>query len=176
MIMFIMYEKCDNEEVTFEDDYYTVHADVYTYELNHNGNYLFYNGKTDVVKNMKVQIHKSIVDTDEYRSSDNYYCHNPVKNIRCLVSKDLVNLIRRVYPSGEEKPEEESEDNVNHPDHYTKGNIECIDVLVQMSNQGFDYRIINAVKYLWRYPYKNGHEDIQKAVWYLNHFLKEKDE
>jgi hypothetical protein len=65
-------------------------------------------------------------------------------------------------------------DLVNHPKHYTQGNIECIDVLVQMSNQGLDYRVINAMKYLWRYKEKNGDQDIEKAVWYLNHFLDEK--
>lgn len=67
------------------------------------------------------------------------------------------------------------DDAVNHPPHYTQGDIECIDVLVQMSNQGLDYRVINAMKYLWRYREKNGKEDIQKAIWYLNHFVNNKD-
>lgn len=67
-------------------------------------------------------------------------------------------------------------DPVNHPDHY-KGNascnncghsIECIDITRTM-----DFRLGNAVKYIWRHGQKNGLEDLEKAAWYLNHLIKE---
>jgi hypothetical protein len=30
----------------------------------------------------------------------------------------------------------------------------------------------NVLKYLWRHEYKNGLEDIDKAIWYLNRLRK----
>lgn len=63
-------------------------------------------------------------------------------------------------------------DNVNHPIHYTSSHaqcsgcdqaIECIDVTRHMS-----FNIGNAIKYLWRYKLKNGAEDLEKAIWYIN--------
>lgn len=65
-------------------------------------------------------------------------------------------------------------DNVNHPPHYTQqGPIECIDVLEQLSRNGCDFRVLLAMKYLWRYPHKGGLEDIGKAIWYLNRFYQD---
>ncbi len=65
-------------------------------------------------------------------------------------------------------------DNVEHPQHYTSGNIECIDAMIE--TQGVEavknFCICNAFKYLWRHNKKNGVEDVKKAVWYLNKFLE----
>lgn len=69
-------------------------------------------------------------------------------------------------------------DNVNHPPHYTQGNIEAIDAMI--SAFGVDavktYCHINAFKYLWRSDHKNGKEDIEKAMWYLRKYLKLSEE
>ena len=71
-------------------------------------------------------------------------------------------------------------DSVNHPDHYTVGDIECIDAIkASMSEEAFrGYLKGTAMKYLWRYRYKNGVEDLKKAQWYLNELIDEleKDE
>lgn len=62
-------------------------------------------------------------------------------------------------------------DNVNHPKHYD-GNcsIECIDNmrLIFGNQRVTDFCIVNAYKYLSRYKYKNGNEDLKKAKWYLD--------
>lgn len=61
-------------------------------------------------------------------------------------------------------------DNVNHPSHYTQGGIECIDALEAATTglEGIEaVCTANAIKYLWRWKYKNGVEDIDKAIWYL---------
>lgn len=61
-------------------------------------------------------------------------------------------------------------DNVNHPSHYTQGGIECIDALEAATTglEGIEaVCTANAIKYLWRWKYKNGVEDINKAIWYL---------
>lgn len=62
-----------------------------------------------------------------------------------------------------------NDDKVNHPSHYTKGGIECIEAIQSsMSDEGFKgYLKGNFMKYIWRYEHKNGKEDLEKANWYL---------
>lgn len=67
--------------------------------------------------------------------------------------------------------ENKESDAVNHPSHYTDGDIECIDAIrASMSPDEFKgYLKGNVIKYLWRYRLKGREkEDIQKASWYLN--------
>ena len=67
-------------------------------------------------------------------------------------------------------------DPVNHPGHYTSGEIECIDALkASMSHAEFcGFLKGNAMKYLWRYD-KNGKatEDLGKSRWYLDRLWAE---
>ena len=72
--------------------------------------------------------------------------------------------------------EEESKQMVEEPPHYNKGNIECIEAIQEsMSLQEFKgYLKGNAMKYLWRYTYKNKpKEDLEKAQWYLERLIEE---
>ncbi|MGZ9477027.1 DUF3310 domain-containing protein [Staphylococcus epidermidis] len=70
-----------------------------------------------------------------------------------------------------EEPQKTLDDKVNHPTHYTYGNIEIIDFIEQVTK---DYKpelafaIGNAIKYISRANRKNGKEDLDKARWYLN--------
>lgn len=67
-------------------------------------------------------------------------------------------------------------DVVNHPKHYTKGGVECIEAIkASMSPESFEgYLKGNALKYLWRYRLKGKPvEDLEKAKWYLNRLHKE---
>ncbi len=64
----------------------------------------------------------------------------------------------------------EKNDPVNHPSHYTSGEIECIDAIrASMTHEAFcGFLKGNVIKYLWRYQLKVNHvEDLQKADWYL---------
>ena len=59
-----------------------------------------------------------------------------------------------------------TEDNVNHPPHYTVGGIETIDFIEAKS---LGYNLGNVIKYVTRADYKgNKLEDLKKALWYLN--------
>lgn len=63
-------------------------------------------------------------------------------------------------------------DVVNHPSHYTDGGIETIDFI---DAKGLSYCLGNAVKYISRAGKKDPSktiEDLQKAVWYLEHEIK----
>ena len=61
---------------------------------------------------------------------------------------------------------------VTHPSHYTQGNIECIDAMVSAFGKEAtaNFCHLNAFKYLWRTEHKNGLQDIDKAIWYLNKY------
>lgn len=67
-------------------------------------------------------------------------------------------------------------DVVNHPSHYTKGRIECIDAIdsATTGKSGIEaVCVANVIKYLFRYEEKNGLEDVKKAKWYLNKLISE---
>ena len=67
------------------------------------------------------------------------------------------------------------EDMVNHPPHYNQHGVECIDAIKATTGDNFkDYLKGNIMKYLWRYRYKNGVEDLKKAKWYLEKMIEEK--
>ena len=66
-------------------------------------------------------------------------------------------------------------DLINHPPHYNKGGIECIDAIEAMlTHEEFvGYLRGNSLKYRWRFRYKNGIQDLEKAEWYENRLLEE---
>ena len=67
----------------------------------------------------------------------------------------------------------DNKDMVNSPEHNNKAGIETIDALEAMLTNGFDYYLQgNIIKYIWRYRYKNGVEDLKKAQWYLNKLIE----
>lgn len=70
-------------------------------------------------------------------------------------------------------------DAVNHPAHYTDGQIEVIDFI---EDKGFIEGFCkgNAIKYISRAGKKHSNgvsdidkeiQDLEKAVWYLNHYI-----
>ncbi len=65
-------------------------------------------------------------------------------------------------------------DPVNHPDHYTSGKKEFLDIAKDfLSNEQFKGALIfNIFKYLFRYERKNGIEDLLKAEFYLKRLIK----
>ena len=67
-------------------------------------------------------------------------------------------------------------DNVNFPSHYTKSEIECIDAIKSALGEGYEYYLQgNIIKYIVRYKYKNGLEDLYKARKYLELLINEKE-
>nr|DAR14414.1 MAG TPA: nucelotide kinase [Caudoviricetes sp.] len=53
-------------------------------------------------------------------------------------------------------------DNINNPKHYRQHAHECIEFTMHMN-----FNLGNAFKYIWRHKEKNGREDLEKAIWYL---------
>ena len=72
------------------------------------------------------------------------------------------------------KMKAQEEDMVNSPPHYNKAGVECIEAIRAATGDGYEYYLQgNIMKYLWRYRYKNGTEDLKKAQWYLDKLLEE---
>lgn len=67
-------------------------------------------------------------------------------------------------------------DEVNHPKHYNSYSFEVVDVIDEVvPNYPANYsgHIQNAIKYIFRAPFKGTlKEDLEKAVWYLNHAIE----
>ncbi|MDS3951555.1 DUF3310 domain-containing protein [Staphylococcus epidermidis] len=81
------------------------------------------------------------------------------------------NYVFYSLPDENEETKKTLDDKVNHPSHYTYGDIEVINFIEQVTK---DYKpelafaIGNAIKYISRANRKNGKEDLDKARWYLN--------
>lgn len=62
---------------------------------------------------------------------------------------------------------------VNHPDHYQDCSLECIEnMIIAFGSENVSvWCCITTYKYLSRYSFKNGFEDLKKAEWYLNKCL-----
>ena len=68
------------------------------------------------------------------------------------------------------------DDMVNSPPHYNQAGVECIDAIRAATDEGYEYYLQgNIIKYLWRYRYKNGVEDLKKAQWYLEKLIEERN-
>jgi hypothetical protein len=67
-------------------------------------------------------------------------------------------------------------DYINKPLHYNIAPLECIDAMEAMVAHAdvhphASYCWQNSFKYLWRWPYKNGVEDLKKARWYIDRLI-----
>jgi hypothetical protein len=72
----------------------------------------------------------------------------------------------------------DAQDNVNSPSHYGQGEIEAIDYIKDTltEEEWIGYLRGNISKYLHRWRYKNGLEDLKKAQWYLNRLTNSMEE
>lgn len=69
-------------------------------------------------------------------------------------------------------------DMVNHPPHYTRGEIECIDAIkAALGREGFlAYLRGQVIKYIWRAGQKGAaSECLAKARWYLDREIAERE-
>ena len=65
-------------------------------------------------------------------------------------------------------------DNVNNPEHYASGKIECIDA-IESALTPEEFRGFlkgNVMKYIWRERKKSGVESLRKAEWYQKRLIK----
>lgn len=58
-------------------------------------------------------------------------------------------------------------DMINHPPHYRAYGVECVDVIERLPTA-----MGSAIGYIWRFPFKNGQEDLNKALWWIQRALE----
>ncbi len=106
------------------------------------------------------------------RSKDYFWSdHFAKREERMLKMKKLEERMEKSDPAKGEVVEVPP-DQVNHPPHYNKGAIECIDAIeaatAHLTNGYLAYCIGNVIKYVWRFSYKGQpKQDLEKAAWYL---------
>ena len=101
---------------------------------------------------------------DRYHDNRGY----DIKDAECTLVKPLPEV-----PEGnfEWTPEP---DPVNAPSHYRVAEIEAIDYISGQLGSGVkNYLEGNILKYMHRWRYKNGVEDLRKARWYLDKLIFE---
>lgn len=67
-------------------------------------------------------------------------------------------------------------DPVNHPAHYNRGAVECIEAIMAAVTglpAAEAWLAGQIIKYVWRYKWKNGAEDLRKAMFYLDRLIME---
>ena len=70
----------------------------------------------------------------------------------------------------QDTPKPKTPDDVNHPEHYTLGQIEVYDFI---SAWELSFAEGNVVKYTVRAPYKGSRlKDLKKARWYIDQLIK----
>ena len=57
---------------------------------------------------------------------------------------------------------------IDHPEHYTKGH-ETSEYIISW---GMDFLEGNVIKYVTRYKFKHGIDDLKKAEWYLKRLIE----
>lgn len=96
--------------------------------------------------------------------------------------EDLMDWLKEAEKTQDIQPlvniDEAAHDAVNHPNHYCKGGIECINVIrAIMSPEQFQgYCIGNVTKYVFRWQDKDGLQDLKKAAVYLNWAIEAAEE
>lgn len=79
------------------------------------------------------------------------------------------------HVKGDPKEVPYAPDPVNSPPHYRVGEMEAIDYIYQqLGAEGIKtYLEGNILKYMHRWRFKNGVEDLRKARWYLDKLIYE---
>lgn len=62
---------------------------------------------------------------------------------------------------------EPDKEKINHPKHYNMG----IETTSYIESWNMNFIEGNIIKYVSRYKYKNGSEDLKKARWYLDRLI-----
>ena len=124
---------------------------------------------------------KPLVPRENVKATTTLYAKAPIsaeeleKQLKALLPQKLALEPLPKEDRAIKMPESSKSDNVNRPKHYCKGGLECIQVIkAQLTpEQNIGYLYGNVLKYMWRWPEKNGIEDLRKAKHYLEWLIEE---
>ena len=128
------------------------------------------------LKDMKEKQEESSVQSEKIKETTTLYVKSPLsaeefeKHLKAILPQKLALEPLPKEDRAIKMPESSKPDKVNHPKHYCKSGLECIDAIrAAVSNlPPFEaVCVANIIKYAWRYKDKNGLEDVKKAAKYL---------
>ena len=108
---------------------------------------------------------KSNLETALYPNEDDDYCNTEILTDEYDCSIQNCDISEQ---------EERAFDAVNHPSHYTQGKYEVIDVIEDGTQNLKGIQAVcvgNILKYVLRFQYKNGVEDLKKSRFYLDKLI-----
>lgn len=113
-----------------------------------------------------VDIDGVMVNTYDITDDANYTYYD-------VMEQDLKS-VGSVFNSSVKQNNKKVYDNVNAPKHYVTGKYECIEVMEEVFGTEAlkNFCLCNAFKYLYRSNRKNGVEDLKKAKWYIDRYIK----
>ncbi|KGL46230.1 hypothetical protein EP56_02170 [Listeriaceae bacterium FSL A5-0209] len=76
-----------------------------------------------------------------------------------------------IYYSDYKIEKYKANDIVNNPSHYNTGGIETLDYIKAKVPDYTSVAMSQVIKYVSRFPHKNGLEDLKKAQFYLNDLI-----
>lgn len=104
--------------------------------------------------------------------------NNRIKDIQTPteLGQEMGYIFKKGFEDGMANVPDSEFDKVNHPSHYnTYQGFEVIDVIEQVTEglSGIECVCVgNVIKYMLRYQFKNGVEDLKKARFYLDKVIK----
>jgi hypothetical protein len=119
---------------------------------------MVYDYDYDIVGDFTYSYNDIMIDHEKTAQLSNDTTDEKPDNVVCMTEKEAIG------------------DMVNHPKHYTQGEIETIDKIKYLTREfsGIEAVCIgNFIKYIDRCNLKGGMQDLEKADWYLNRFLDE---
>lgn len=90
-----------------------------------------------------------------------------------MAADEMVKILQK-QAQADKRTTEQVTWQVNHPEHYNLGEVECIDAIqsCMAGLSGFEgFCIGNAIKYLWRWKQKGGLTDLEKAKFYIDRVI-----
>lgn len=134
------------------------------FKMGKNCIFVFYNMPIQVASLEFAKNEFPEIAIEKYKSSQNVSCKE-------RINKELNESVRAL---GKALKDSKNNDAVNSPSHYKQGERETIEnIRDTISSEGYQgYCVGNVVKYLARYKFKNGLEDVRKAKKYIE-FLEE---
>lgn len=122
-----------------------------------------------------IQAIKSVMSLPAEENSERYFILNKLKVIEEEITElEKIQNYNKVSTTSIKEKESQKE-MVNHPPHYKNGNIECIDIMINVfgKHKVAAFCELNAFKYQWRANNKGTDiQDKKKAIWYLNKYIE----
>lgn len=133
----------------------------------------------DAFQKFKSDIESLITFDMTVKVYSEHYCKECRKQFACGCTSDMLMSCADFEPANAETNvaveifKAQNHDAVNHPNHYCKGGVECLDAIKAALGDKYEgFLAGNVLKYVYRYPDKNGVEDCKKARFYLDKLIE----